>query len=240
LLALLASAQVRPQFRSQGQITGVLFYPNDTPVSRGKVDLTGARPGENPTEVSTETDQDGKFEFNDLRFTSYWFGPSKEGEGYAVGEAVSAQGGVRLTDPDGVQLTSAAPSAHVVLKLGPKWGILTGTVEDLTTHQPVVALLRFAEELGHSNRNEPHYTHDFFKKDASGTFRVLIPPAMKLFLQVNAKGYKPWFYPDGLGTTVFLEGRRVPQPLPLRMASAEEKSLTIDMEPEAKPDGVHP
>jgi len=240
LIALLAPAQVRPLPHSQGQISGILLYPNGMPVSKGKVALTGARPGENPTEVSTETDHDGKFEFKHLRFTSYWFGPSKEDEAYGDGEAVSVQGGVRLADPDGVKLTSAAPTAHVVLKLGSKWGILTGKVEDLTTHQPVVALLRFAEELGHSTSNEPHYTHDYFKKDASGAFRTLIPPAMKLFLQVNAKGYKPWLYPDGLGTVVFLEGRRVQQPLPLRMTSGEEKSLTIEMEPEAKPEEAHP
>ncbi len=242
LFALLAPAQVSPQRHSQGRISGILLYPNGTPVSKGKVLLTGARPGENPTEANTETDQDGKFEFRHLRFTSYWFDPSKEDEAYGDGEAVSVQVGVRLTNPTGVKLTSVAPTAHVVLKLGPKWGILSGTVEDLTTHQPVVALLRFAEELGPSTSNEPHYLHDFFKKDASGTFRILIPPAMKLFLQVNANGYKPWLYPDGLGTVVFLEGRRLQQPMPLRMESGEQKSLTIEMEPEAKdqPSGAHP
>ena len=240
LFAWLVSAQVSPLPNARGGISGTLLYPNGTPVSKGKVTLTGARPGANPTEMSTETDRDGKFEFRNLRFTSYWFEPSKEDEGYGDGEAVSVEGGVRLANPVGVKLTAEAPTAHVVLQLGPQWGILTGTVEDLTTHQPVVALLRFAEELGPSDSHEPHYTHDYFQKDTSGSFRVLIPPAMKLFLQVNAKGYKPWFYPDGLGTTVFLESRRVQQPLPLRLKSGEEKSLTIDMEPEARPDGVHP
>lgn len=54
LLALLASAQVTPPTHL-GRITGILLYPNGTPVPKGKVILTGAtRPGENPTEVSTE------------------------------------------------------------------------------------------------------------------------------------------------------------------------------------------
>ena len=102
--------------------------------------------------------------------------------------ARGSRGGVRLADPTGVKLTPAAPTAHVVLKLGPKWGILRGTVEDRTTHKPVVALLGFAEELGRGGSNEPHYLHGFFKRDAPGAFRILIPHALDLFLQVNAGG----------------------------------------------------
>ncbi len=242
LLALLAPAQVSPRAHSQGRISGILVYPNGTPVPKGRVVVTGARRHENPDEVSTETDQDGRFEFRHLRFTSYWFGPSKEDEGYGDGEAVSVRGGVKLADPTGVKLTPAAPTAHVILKLGPKWGILSGTVEDRTTHKPVVALLRFAEELGRGGSNEPHYLHGFFMRDAPGAFTILIPPALDLFLQVNAHGYKPWFYPDGLGTVVFLENHRVQRPLPLRLESGEQKSLKIELEVETKdqPNGVHP
>jgi hypothetical protein len=214
----------------------------ERPCPRGRFLCGGAHRFENPIEVSTETDQDGGFEFRHLRFTSYWFGPSKEDEAYGDGEAVSVRGGVRLTNPTGVKLTSAAPTAHVVLKLGPKWGILSGTVEDRTTRKPVVALLRFAEELGRDRSNEPGYLHDFFKRDASGAFRILIPPALDLFLQVNADGYKPWFYPDGLGTFVSLEGHLRQQPLPLRLESGEQKSLNIELDVETKdqPSGVHP
>jgi len=242
LLALLAPSQVSVPAHSQGRIAGILLYPNGTPVAKGKVLLTGARSHENPTELSTETDQDGRFEFRHLRFTSYWFGPSKEDEAYGDGEAVSVRGGVRLTDPTGVELTPAAPTANVVLKLGPKWGILSGTVEDVTTHEPVVALLRFAEEMGRGRNNEPQYLHDSFKEDASGAFRILVPPTRDWFLQVNAAGYKPWFYPDGLGTFVFLEGRRAQQPLPLRLESGETKSLMIELEVGTgnQPHGAHP
>jgi len=242
LFALLAPAQASAPAHSQGRIAGILVYPNGRPVAKGKVLLTGARPNEDPTEATTETDPDGRFEFRHLRFTSYWFGPSKEDEAYGDGEAISVRGGVRLTDPDGVKLTPEAPTARVVLKLGPKWGILSGTVEDQGTHEPVVALLRFAEKLGRGRSNEPHYLKDFFTRDASGAFRILIPPATDLFLQVDADGYKPWFYPDGLGTVVFLEGRRAQQPLPLRLESGQQKSLNIEMEVGTKdqPDGVRP
>jgi hypothetical protein len=242
LWVLLASAQVVPPAHLHGRIAGILLYPNGTPVPKGRVVAIGARPHENPDEVSSETDQDGRFEFRHLRFTSYWFSPSKEDEAYGDGKAVSVRGGVRLADPTGVKLTPAAPTAHVVLKLGPKWGILRGTVEDRTTHKPVVALLGFAEELGRGGSNEPHYLHGFFKRDAPGAFRILIPPALDLFLQVNADGYKPWFYPDGLGTVVFLENHRVQQPLPLRLESGEQKSLKIELEVETKdqPNGAHP
>jgi hypothetical protein len=241
LLALLAPAQVSVPARSQGRITGILLYPNGTPVARGKVLLTGARPNENPTEDSTETDQDGRFEFVHLRFTNYWFGASKEDEAYGDGEAVSVRGGEKLTNPTGVKLTSAAPTSDAVLKLGPKWGILSGMIEDQGTHEPVVARLRFAEQVGRG-RNEPHYLKDFFTRNASGSFRVLVPPATDYFLQVNADGYKPWFYPDGLGTVVFLEGHRIPQPLPLRFESGEQKSLQIELEMETSDriDGLHP
>jgi hypothetical protein len=230
LFALLATAQVSAPAPSDGRITGILVYPNGTPVVKGKIVLTGARLSENPTEVSAETDQEGRFEFGHLRLTSYWFLPSKEDEAYGDGEAVSVRGGVRLANPTGVELTSAEPIAHVVLKLGRKWGIFTGLVEDRTTHGPVVALLRFAERLSPSTSNEPSYLHDFFKREASGAFRVLIPPGMDLFLQVDADGYEPWLYPDGAGTSVFLENHLLQQPLPLRLQSGEQKSLNIEME----------
>jgi len=242
LLALLAPAQVSVPAHSPGRIAGILLYPNGTLVAKGKVLLTVARPHENPTELSTETDQDGRFEFRHLRFTSYWFDPSKEDEAYGDGEAVSVRGGVRLTDPTGVELTPAAPTARVVLKLEPKWGMLSGAVEDVTTHEPVVALLRFAEEMGRGRNNEPHYLHDSFKRDASGAFRILVPPARNWFLQVNADGYKPWFYPDGLGTFVFLEAHLRQRALPLRFESGEQKSLKIELEMGTgeQPNGVHP
>jgi hypothetical protein len=59
---------------------------------------------------------------------------------------------------------------------------------------------------------------------------VLIPPQMDLFLQVDADGYEPWFYPDGAGTSVFLENHLLQQPLPLRLQSGERVSLNIEME----------
>jgi len=230
VFALLAAAQVSAPASSQGRIAGILVYPNGTPVVKGKVVLMGARLNGDPTEVSAETDQEGRFEFGHLRLTSYWFQPSKEDEAYGDGEAVSVRGGVRLKNPTGVELTSAEPIAHVVLKLGPQWGMVTGLVEDRTTHRPVVARLRFAERVGPSTNNEPSYLHGFFERDAPGSFRVLIPPGMDLFLQVDADGYEPWFYPDGAGTSVFLENHLLQQPLPLRLQSGEQKSLNIEME----------
>jgi hypothetical protein len=230
LFALLAAAQVSVPAPSRGRISGILVYPNGTPVVKGKVVLTGARLNENPSEVSVEADQEGRFEFGHLRLTSYWFHPSKEDEAYGDGVVVSVRGGVRLTNPIGVELTSAEPIAHVVLKLGPKWGMVTGLVDDRTTHGPVEARLRFAERVGASTNNEPSYLHGFFERDASGSFRVLIPPQMDLFLQVDADGYEPWFYPDGVGTSVFLENHLLQQPLPLRLQSGEQKSLNIEME----------
>jgi hypothetical protein len=230
LFALLAAAQVSAPTPSQGRISGILVYPNGTPVVKGKVVLTGARLNENPSEVIAETDQEGRFEFGHLRLTSYWFHPAKEDEAYADGEAVSVRGGIRIANPTGVELSSAEPVAHVVLKLGSKWGMVTGVVEDRTTHRPVAAHLRFAERVGRSSGNEPSYLHGYFERDAPGSFRVLIPPGMDLFLRVDADGYEPWFYPDGAGTSVFLENRLLQQPLPLRLQSGEQKSLSIEME----------
>jgi len=241
LLALLVSAQGTLPTAPQGRIAGILLYPNGKPVPGGKVLLTGARPGKNPTEVSVETDQHGRFEFRHLRFTSYWFGPSKEDDANGDGEAVSVRGGVRLKEPMGVKLTPEAPTAQVVLRLGAKWGIISGTVEDVTTHRPVVARLRFAEQLGPGAPAEPHYLHDYFTQEVSGTFRILVPPAMDLFLEVDAAGYKPWFYLDGCGRFVVLASHSYQQALPLRFESGEQKSLDIALEiTEDQPNGMLP
>ena len=126
---------------------------------KGKILLTGARHGENPTEVSTETDQLGRFELKHLRFRSYWFGPSKEDEAYGDGEAVSARGGVKLKEPtESNSLLSACCSGR---------GIVSGTVEDLTSHKPVVALLRFAEII-EENPNKKIFVHCRVGVDRTG------------------------------------------------------------------------
>jgi hypothetical protein len=192
---------------------------------------TGERPGQDPEELTTETDQDGKFEFRHLRFTSYWLGAQKEDEAYGDSQVVDLQGGVKLTNPDGVKLTSAMPAARMTLKLKPKWGILSGTVKDRMTHMPIVAVVRLIELVSSSDGR--HCFHGFFGKPAPGAFRVLVPPwPDDLFVEVYADGYRPWFYPAATEQSS----------LPIRIEPGEKKSLEIELERETKdhPDGVRP
>jgi hypothetical protein len=115
--------------------------------------------------------------------------------------------------------------ANVVLVLGPRAGVLCGTVLDKTTGQAIIsqhALHFIARKV--SNRA------DSVEFVGPAKFRWLIPPATEVTLELVAEGYKPWVYAETSSPLT---------PKPLLLESGEEKILNIRLEPQARQEN-HP
>jgi hypothetical protein len=108
-------------------------------------------------------------------------------------------------------------TATVVLVLGQKAAVLSGTLLDKVTGRVIVS---------------PHAPHFIVEKMSnredsieflgSAKFRWLIPPRVEVTLKVTAEGYKPRLYSDPSNPS---------KPLPLRLESGEERILKIELEP---------
>jgi hypothetical protein len=103
--------------------------------------------------------------------------------------------------------------------LGPRAGVLSGTVIDKVTGKAIVS--RHALHFIVKKASNPE---DSILFGGPAKFRWLIPPAVEITLEVTAGGYKPWFYTDASNPS---------RPLPLRLESGEQKSLDIELEPDA-------
>lgn len=111
--------------------------------------------------------------------------------------------------------------ATIVLVLGPRAGVLCGTVLDKTTGKTIIS------------QHAPHFIvrkisnrADSIEFVGPAKFRWLIPPATEVTLEVFAEGYKPWVYAEPSSPLT---------PLPFRFESGEEKTLNIRLEPQTRP-----
>jgi hypothetical protein len=117
-----------------------------------------------------------------------------------------------------VTLTAAAPTAHVVLKIGPKPGELIVSVSDKATGQ---ALHSFFVKLIADKISYGSGVGNFTKQPDNSGIRVPIVPTTDFLFEVSAKGYKNWYYSDP----------SEPSRPVLRLESGEERTLEVQMEP---------
>ena len=119
-----------------------------------------------------------------------------------------------------VTLTSNQSSATVVLKLGPKAGVLLPTVKDKYTGEP---LTTFHVEWLIINE-EQNGTHSGGDNVTPWSRRAIVPPGKWFVLTISAKGYKSWLYHDPSDPS---------RPAFIRLQSGEEKELLVELEPQA-------
>jgi hypothetical protein len=116
-------------------------------------------------------------------------------------------------------------TAITVLVLGPKAGVLCGTVVDRATRNAIAS---------------PHGLHFIVRKVSDradsiefagpAKFRWLIPPATEVTLEVFAEGYKRWVYADSSDPL---------KPIPFRVEPTEERILNVKLEPEEQSTRQH-
>jgi hypothetical protein len=116
-----------------------------------------------------------------------------------------------------VALTESNPTAGVSLRLGPKAGIVTGTVTDATTGN----LLYPCAELWWKAKPEIFIGGSGL---VSHKYRVMIPSDRDVTLKVWVDGYQTWFYPGVVGER---------SAKPIRLKPGEELRLNIEMQPDS-------
>jgi hypothetical protein len=175
----------------------VTGFPTDRGIS-GKV----------PHAYTVET---GHFAIRDLWWGEYAVSGMKEDEDYpdVSGAFYSDQIQPRI------RLTAEHPTATVTIRLGPKAGVLVGTVTDAVTGAPLNPYVEFRRT----------YQPDCFLRGAglvNAKHRVLVPSDTDVTMKVRLESYRDWYYP-GTGDK-FVSGS-----LPLE--PGQERTLNIQLQP---------
>jgi hypothetical protein len=213
LLTSLTYSQTSQQIPAVGRVTGTVLDEFNQPINQAQVcSVVYLRLKPNTSQSNstcvTHTDKAGQFQIDHLPMGTYSIAASKNDDGYAE----LGQG----TPVPEVTLTPEEPIANVIVKLGPKQGILIPVVRDKATGKPVFDfLVRWQTVV-------PGGTSSGASGFSQWTTRTPIPAAKDVSLEVSAHGYKNWDYVDPSGSRF------------LRMQSGERKILTIELQPEAK------
>jgi len=200
----------------EGLIQGVVLGEGGQPVHRAKVhaELRGVPMAKAIRYV--ETDENGFFMNDRLIFGDYYVDAMKEEE-----EGYGGTDGGFFNDlpPVSAEVSARHRIARVVVNLGPRAGILTGTVSDATTGKPIPSGFWLVQV---KNRNK------WMGTSAAPTFRVLIPSLKEMEVKVSAPGYEPWIYPDPAIPSQVLRmepGSEIH--LDIRLTPAHERNLPI-------------
>jgi len=191
----------------EGVIQGVVLGEGRQPVRGAKVhaELKGVPMAKAIRYV--ETDENGLFLIDQLEFGTYYVAAKKEEEGYG-------DTGFSFFNDQPVptaQISDQHRVADVVINLGPKAGILTGTISDSATGKPIPAGFWLVQA---KDRNK------WMGTSAAADFRVLIPSTKEMEVKVSAPGYEDWVYPDPA----------IPSQV-LRMDPGSEIHLEIQLKP---------
>jgi len=196
----------------KGVIQGTVIYEDGNPVNGATVyasAMFGLGAGITP---NAKTDETGHFVIGHLSLGKYAVTGEKQDEDYP-----------RMVDRfynsdkfETVTLTSQHFTASVTVRLGPKAGVLFGTVADALTNAPINPCAEFQRAKEPNNR-------------VVGTglvkakYRVLIPSNSDVLMKVWYQGHTSWYYPGTIDKT---------QSQPLNLKPGEEKELDIRLEPD--------
>jgi len=208
-----------------GRISGTVVDEHGVPVKQIVVGAIPFDMGISGGGFSTGTDEHGHFTLN------VPVGREPDGHSYGLRWDVYLKGDEKLGFPDKssrfyhddndppqiVDLTPESPEAHIDLKLGPRAGVLVGTVADATTGAPLNPCAEF------SRVSDP-YSIMGGSGLVKAKYRMLVPPNADVKIKVWQDGYKLWYYPG----TVNESGSR-----PLRLKPGEERTLDIRLQPDS-------
>lgn len=221
MLLLLASLPTFPQAadssQSEGKISGVVLDEHGQPFKGVQVCTwrrdapAGSRESRGDCPAAT-TDEAGQFHIDHVAMGETGVEAIKPEDGYIAFAGTSVK--------EVVTLTPNHDSATVVLKLGPKAGVLLPSVTDKFTGKPIVDF-----EVGWSifDSDEASGSYSGGQHIGHGTTKAILPPEKYLVLTISAHGYKRWIYHDPSDTS---------RPAFIRLQSGEEKQLLVELEPQ--------
>ena len=116
----------------EGAITGTVLDEHGRPIEGAQVCVSDDLGNKRRSFCDSTTDKTGQFQVQHVPLGKHDVDASKPEEGYA--------GSTNGLPTEAVNLTSEDPLARVILKLGPKDGILVLTASDKCTGKPVYDL----------------------------------------------------------------------------------------------------
>jgi hypothetical protein len=197
----------------RGLIDGIVTYEDKKPVKGATVYAVPLGRPMHAIIPQAETDETGYYA---IHISRSWFGK------FAVAAKKKDENFPDMSNQfysDGNFQTATLSVNHaaetVRIRLGPKAGVLIGTVRDAITGATLYPCL----ELRRPNGN-------FLSRSGSieANFRVLIPSETEVTVKMWLDGYRPWYYP---GTD------EKSRSAPLHLRPDEQKTLEILLQPNA-------
>jgi len=197
----------------RGLIDGIVTYEDKKPVKGATVYAVPLGRPMGAIIPHAETDETGYYA---IHISRSWFGKfavaaKKEDENYPdMSNQFYSDGNFQTAT---LSVNHAAETVRI--RLGPKAGVLVGTVRDAITGATLYPCI----ELRRPNGN-------FLSGSGliKANFRVLIPPETEVRVKMWLDGYRPWYYP---GTD------EKSRSAPLHLRPDEQKTLEILLQPSA-------
>jgi hypothetical protein len=210
-------AQTSPSSQPQGTISGTVMDEHGESFKGVTVCtyMPGAPSGskESRGNCPAITDEAGHFRIDHLAMGTVAVETIKPEDGYVAFAGTSAKEMVTLTPEQSL--------ATIVLKLGPKPGVLLPSVKDKLTGNPI---LTFQVSWEFSDPSSPNNHYSGGQTISQGIKRAFVPPNKYLLLTIAANGYKKWIYYDPTDRS---------RPALIRLRPGEEKELLVELEPQA-------
>ncbi len=198
-----------------GLIDGTIAYEDGKPVYGATVYAVPLGKALGAIIPHVNSDESGHFS---IRIARSWFGDfavaaKKEDEDYPdMSQQFYSDGKLKT-----VALSAKNPSRSVVIQLGPKGGVLRGTVADAFTNAPLSPCVEFRRAL------EPN---NFLSGSGlvKPSYKLLVPADTDVLVAIYLDGYKTWYFP---GTVVVTKRQ------PVRLKPGKELAVDIRLEPDA-------
>lgn len=187
----------------QGRIVGKVVNESGSPVGNAQVTPQFLGPAVMRTLVQkVNSDADGNFRIEGLEWGPYAVYAGKEAEGYPDTRVPL----YRSRPASRVELSPEHPVRELTVTIGPKGGVLVGSVRDQmgNTPLPVQLILQKKDGSGLLYLSEPP------------DFQALLPANTDVLIEIHAPGYKPWSYGK--------ESKRT-----LRLSSGEQIKVDIEL-----------
>ncbi len=168
--------------QDSGAISGTVVDEDRAPLVKAEVnaDAVDNRPTGSLVRY-VETDSNGHFLIDRLPWGKYRVFARKEDAGYP-----DLQWSFYSNDMFPiVAVMSRTPVAEIRIQLGPKAGILIGSVTDAITGAPVNAGIKLSR-AGDLKKG--------ISTSLPSDYRVLLPPSTDVLLEASARGYQTWYY----------------------------------------------